>query len=124
MRAGMAFLLQCRRDDAVLTSSLTPCMDWTERKFHLGGALRDQGWLLLPVPRHGGCGSLRVENGHWCACCLTTVRGSSRPARGLPGATRQRPRLAQVLRRTIKLVTGARTRETARRGLFSRHPIS
>jgi hypothetical protein len=51
MRAGMAFLLQCRRDDAVLTSSLTPCMDWTERKFHLGGALRDQGWLLLPLPR-------------------------------------------------------------------------
>jgi len=55
---GLARFLQCRRDDAVLTSSLTPCMDWTERRFHLGGALgvrlfgtlRDRGWLM-PVPR-------------------------------------------------------------------------
>jgi DNA-binding transcriptional ArsR family regulator len=56
--AGLSSLLQCSRDEAALKSSVKPCMDWTERMFHLGGglgvrvfqALKDRGWIN-PMPR-------------------------------------------------------------------------
>jgi len=56
--AGFSALLKCRPDEAMLKTSVTPCMDWTERMLHLGGglgvrifqALHDRGWIS-PAPR-------------------------------------------------------------------------
>jgi DNA-binding transcriptional ArsR family regulator len=56
--AGFAALLRCSPDEAVLKASIKPCMDWTERMFHLGGglgvrvfqALNERGWIN-PMPR-------------------------------------------------------------------------
>jgi DNA-binding transcriptional ArsR family regulator len=56
--ARLAELMKCPPDDSVLQAGLKPCMDWTERKFHLGGALgvrvfralQQRGWVK-PMPR-------------------------------------------------------------------------
>jgi hypothetical protein len=55
--AGFAGLIKCPREDSLLHARLKPCMDWTERTFHLGGALgvrvfhalRERGWAK-PMP--------------------------------------------------------------------------
>ena len=37
--AGFSALIDCSREDPLLQGGLRPCMDWTERTFHLGGRL-------------------------------------------------------------------------------------
>jgi DNA-binding transcriptional ArsR family regulator len=52
-QAGLSGLIECSRSDSILNAGLKPCMDWTERTFHLGGglgvrvfhALQARGWI-------------------------------------------------------------------------------
>lgn len=58
---GFSGLIDCSRDDPMLHAGLKPCMDWTERTFHLGGqlgvrvfhALKARGWIRQ-LPRSRG----------------------------------------------------------------------
>ncbi|MBV8210213.1 MAG: winged helix-turn-helix transcriptional regulator [Burkholderiaceae bacterium] len=55
---GFSALLRCPPHDPILKTGVTPCMDWTERMLHLGGALgvrifqalHERDWIS-PAPR-------------------------------------------------------------------------